>query len=172
MKKQTKTITVIGLSLFLAGAVAFGLLELTITNYQNLAVPVAAALAALGGFMLILNAIIHPESVKIPNVKPPHIGGNHTTYTITAANVPGIINVNEWFIVELFKKDAKPLTKRQRVRGTLCCLLWLATALVYLPMSFYMDNFDVSWLMFFGAAFIHIILYGLLSIGERKEETQ
>jgi hypothetical protein len=180
MKNQSKVLTVIGLLFFLAGGISWCLFSLVVGGYEHLAVPVAAILAAVGGFVLILNAVINPESVKIPEVKvnvpdvkinlPSHINGYRGTHTETNAKVPGVINVNEWFIVNLFQKDSKPLTRRQRVRGTLCCLLWLATVAVYLPVSFYMDNFEISWIAFFGAAVVHVIIYGLLSIGEQKTE--
>jgi hypothetical protein len=159
---------------FLAGGAAWFSFAILFTNYEHLAVPVAAALAAIGGFILIINAFLNPDSIQRPDIQPPqinitpNIGGYRNMNTGLDAKVPGIINVNEWFIVNLFQKD-KPLTRRQRIRGTFCCLLWMATVAIYLPVSFHMDNFEISWLMFLGAAVIHCMLYGLLSIGERKE---
>lgn len=177
MKKQSKALVTTGLLLFLAGGAAWFLLAVVFTSYENLAVPVAAALAALGGLLLILNAVIHPESIPRPDVQPPQINvnipPNIRSYPKPQAgantNVPGIVNVEEWPIVSAFKKDSKPLTKRQKIRGTLCCILWLATVAVYLPVSFHMDNFEISWVVFLGTAVVHTLIYGLFSIGERKE---
>jgi hypothetical protein len=179
MKKQSKSLVVSGLLCFLAGGAAWFFLAILTVDYGHLAVPVAAALAALGGFLMILNAVINPESIPRPEIPQPQINlphemGKHTNLNITNphirvnANVPGIINVNEWPIVRIFNKDSKPITARQQVRGTLCCLLWIATVAVYLPLSFYMNNFEISWIMFLGTAVIHTLVYSLFSIGESR----
>jgi hypothetical membrane protein len=73
MKNQSKALTIISLLFFLAGGIAWLLFAMVIKSYEYLAVPVAAILAAVGGLVLIINAVINPETVKIPEVKIPEI---------------------------------------------------------------------------------------------------
>lgn len=178
MNKQSKgssALVVVSLLCFLASGIAWFLLAMVFADYEHLAVPVAGILAGIGGLLLILNAVIHPGSIQIPDVKPPEInvpvggyGRSQTMHTGVNTKVPGIINVNEWPIVSIFKKGGETLTRRQQICGTLCNLLWIATIAVYLPVSFYMDNWEISWVIFLGAAVVHTLLYGLLSIGQKK----
>jgi hypothetical protein len=69
MKKQSKALIITGMLFFLAGGLSWFLFAIILTSYAHLAVPVAAGLAAVGGFMLILNAVLNPESIKVPQVE-------------------------------------------------------------------------------------------------------
>lgn len=183
MIKQSKgspALIVLSMISFVGGGAAWFLFAMVFTEYEHLAVLVAAILAGIGGLLLIINAVIHPGSVKIPDVQPPkiHISPNiggyqsrrpQTASTATSAKPYGIININEWPIVNVFKKDGVPLTRRQQIRGTVCNLLWMAVLAVYLLGSFYTDRWEISWVIFIGGAVVHALLYGLLSIGQKNK---
>ena len=178
MNKQLKSHRVLiasGMLCFLLGGIAWVLFALIFTEYERLAVPVAAILAAIGAMVLIFNAILHPESIPRPdvhlpeiNVPPPEIGIHHrqpVNRTIAGTEIPGIINVDEWPIVRMFRDNNKPLTVKEQIRGTLCCLLWIATLAVYMLVSFYTGQWEITWVIFLGAAFTHSLIYALFSIG-------
>jgi hypothetical protein len=87
MKQSKKSYGLIacGLLCFLLGGIAWFLFAMILPEYERLAVPTAAILAALGGVFLIFNAIINPDSIPQPNVDvqppkinlPPEIGVYH-----------------------------------------------------------------------------------------------
>ena len=178
MNKQSTTsrnLIAIGMLCFLLGGIAWVIFALIFTGYERLAIPIAAILAAVGAAVLIFNAIIHPESIPRPDVRPskidlsPNIGGyqgQHINHIIVKAEVPDIINVGKWPIVRMFKGNNKPLTVRGRIHG-ICCLLWIATLAVYMLVSFHTGQWEITWIIFLGAAFIHTLIYILLSIGEK-----
>jgi hypothetical protein len=185
MNKQSNSsriLIAVGILCFLLGGIAWVTFALIFTGYERLSVPVAAILAAIGATILIFNAIIHPESIPRPdvhlpeiNVPPPEIGiyrSQPVNRTMAGTEIPGIINVDEWPIVRMFRGNNKPLTVKGQIRGTLCCLLWIATLAVYMLVSFYTEKWEITWVIFLGAAFIHTLIYALLSIGENKESTQ
>jgi hypothetical protein len=37
--------------------------------------------------------------------------------------------------------------------------------------SFYTEKWEITWVIFLGAAFIHTLIYALLSIGGNKKST-
>jgi hypothetical protein len=181
MKKISIALTAIGILFIVSAGGTYVLLSMVFMEYGHLAIPAAAILAALGAAVLIVNSIIYPESISRPNVQPPvininlppEIGGYsrlHTTYTSTASKskIPGFINLNEWPIVSAWQGSGSPLTKRQRIRGMLCCLLWIAALIAFFIMSYITTKWTVTWIIFLGTAFIHILIYGLFSIGEKE----
>lgn len=180
-KKQNNSpaLMIAGLLFFAMGGIAWVLFAMVFADSEHLAVPIAAILAAIGGVLLILNAVIHPESIPRPDVKtpeininlPPEIGVYHRpqkNHTGRNTKIPGVINVDEWPIVSVFKSDGQPLTKRQQIRGTVCCLLWIAVLAGYFLVSFTTGRWEITWIIFFGAAFIHVLIYSLFTIGEQK----
>ena len=184
MSKQTVSSRIFiatGILCFMLGGIAWVIFTLVFTGYDQFAIPVAAIITAIGAMLLIFNAIIHPESIQRPdihtpviNVPPPEIRvfqSQPVNHAMARMEMPAIINVHEWPIVRMFGSNNKALNTRQQLRGTLCCLLWIATVAVYMLVSFYSDQWEITWVIFLGAAFIHTLIYFLLSIGEKVKSS-
>jgi hypothetical protein len=60
---------VIALLFFAAGGLAWVLLTFVYSEYKKYAVMAAAILTDIGGAILIINAVIHPDSIQIPEVE-------------------------------------------------------------------------------------------------------
>lgn len=74
MKKQSKSSPVLktaSAALFAMGGISS--LALLSVKFRYLAVPAAALFTFAGGATLVANALLHPESIQIPDVQPPKI---------------------------------------------------------------------------------------------------
>jgi len=178
--KQSKTLAITGMLSFLAGIIVWILLSMVFTGAEKFAIPAAAILAAIGTFLMILNAVINPGSIPRPEVKipeinlPPEVSAYHNTkidHTIPKVNT-GIINVKEWPVVWMFSGSGGRLTIRQQIRGTLCFLVWTAATAGYFLLSHYFGQNDITWMVFLGALIIHISIYGLFSIKGESESVE
>lgn len=66
-------LTIVALLVFALAGLSWVLLTFVFTQYKKYAVAVAAILAAVGGAILIINAIINPDSIQIPEVEIPEV---------------------------------------------------------------------------------------------------
>jgi hypothetical protein len=73
MKTISKILTVTGVLFILSGGGSYALLSMVYMEHEHLAIPVAVVLAAVGALVLIINAVIYPESIPRPDVRPPEI---------------------------------------------------------------------------------------------------
>ena len=71
----------VGLCLFAVCAVIWYLLTFICPQYKRLAVPTAAVLAFIATLILIFNAMIHPDRIKVPEVNIP-------TINVPSHNIP------------------------------------------------------------------------------------
>jgi len=174
MNKQSKKSYVLiayGFACFFLGGIGWFLFAMVYTKYEMFAVPVAAILAAAGALILIFNAIVHPESIPHPNIPCPEINlpseiggyhGQHVHHHVANAPTSDMISTVEWPILRMFRYDNKSLTAKQHIRGSISCLLWIATLAIYMLVSFHTNQWEITWVIFLGAAFFHTLIYALL----------
>lgn len=76
-----EVLVAVGLLFYLLGGIAWFLLAMVFAQYKRFAVPAAAILAFAGTLILIFNAVIHPDSIRVPEVTLPDV-------SIPEINVP------------------------------------------------------------------------------------